>query len=262
VSIIKSIPNLISYLHEFFWNFSQFLAIYFELFSSGGIFNSENADEWVPPVRRRCPRRALFFSAPLPRGCHASCRSRTLNALSGPRVGVPTGCPNRLTSPRPVPTAPPPLSEAMPLSVSEARRCSAVSAVARFIHSERRPSPPLAVFHPWSIKLTSPSLLPVAGPPPATVAPPHQKNAAAEPVFSPSPSMRSFGELFSPSPCPAGSLTAVGAQLPPFAPPPPLWHRCWPRHDARPESGDRSGVRRAVTGRIGRALRTRAAPAP
>jgi hypothetical protein len=55
---MKSVPNLISYLHEFFWNFSQFLAIYFELFSSGGIFNSENTDEWVPPIRRRCPRRA------------------------------------------------------------------------------------------------------------------------------------------------------------------------------------------------------------
>jgi hypothetical protein len=32
---MKSVPNLISYLHKFFWNFSQFLAIYFELFSSG-----------------------------------------------------------------------------------------------------------------------------------------------------------------------------------------------------------------------------------
>jgi hypothetical protein len=34
---MKSVPNLISYLHEFFWNFSQFLAIYFERFSSGVI---------------------------------------------------------------------------------------------------------------------------------------------------------------------------------------------------------------------------------
>jgi hypothetical protein len=31
---MKSVPNLISYLHKFFWNFSQFLAIYFERFSS------------------------------------------------------------------------------------------------------------------------------------------------------------------------------------------------------------------------------------
>jgi hypothetical protein len=116
----------------------------------------------------------------------------------------------RTASPRPVPTAPSPLSEAMPPSVSEAHRCPAVSTVATFVHGERRPSPPLAVFRPWSVELTSPSLLPVAGPPPATVAPPHRKNAAAEPVFSPSPSTRSSGELFSPSPCPAGSLTVAG----------------------------------------------------
>jgi hypothetical protein len=31
---MKSLPNLISYLHKFFWNFSQFLAIYFERFLS------------------------------------------------------------------------------------------------------------------------------------------------------------------------------------------------------------------------------------
>jgi hypothetical protein len=47
--------------------FSQFLAIYFELFSSGVNFNSENADEWVPPVSRRCPRRACLSAAVLHR---------------------------------------------------------------------------------------------------------------------------------------------------------------------------------------------------
>jgi hypothetical protein len=54
---MKSVPNLIFYLHKFSRNFSQFLAIYFEVFSSGVIFNSENADEWIPPVKRRAPRR-------------------------------------------------------------------------------------------------------------------------------------------------------------------------------------------------------------
>jgi hypothetical protein len=38
VSIMKSVPNLIYYLHEFVWNFSQFLAIYFELFLPGSKF--------------------------------------------------------------------------------------------------------------------------------------------------------------------------------------------------------------------------------
>jgi hypothetical protein len=55
---MKSVPNLISYLHEFFQNFSQSLAICFELFSFEGIFNSEIADERDPPVRHRAPRRA------------------------------------------------------------------------------------------------------------------------------------------------------------------------------------------------------------
>jgi hypothetical protein len=135
---------------------------------------------------------------------------------------VPTGCPNRLASPRPVPTAPPPLSEATPPSMSEARHCPAVPTVVRFVHGERRPSPPLVVFRPWSVELTSPSLLPIAGPLPTTIAPPHRKNTGAEPVFSPSPSTRSSGELFSPSPCPTGSLTVVGARPSPFAPPPSL----------------------------------------
>jgi hypothetical protein len=48
---MKSVPNLISYLHEFFQNFSQSLAICFEL------FNLEIADERAPTVRRRAPRR-------------------------------------------------------------------------------------------------------------------------------------------------------------------------------------------------------------
>jgi hypothetical protein len=66
---MKSVPNLISYHHEFFQNFYQSLAICFELFSFGVIFNSEIADEWAPPVRRRAP-----------------CRCRGLKLLSGPRV--------------------------------------------------------------------------------------------------------------------------------------------------------------------------------
>jgi hypothetical protein len=104
---MKSVPNLISYFHDFFWNFSHFLAIYFELFSSGSKFNSENADEWGPPVSRRFLRRARpsahrrHVAATRPR------RSRTLWPLSGPRAGVPTATSrSRLTSC--APTAPSP----------------------------------------------------------------------------------------------------------------------------------------------------------
>jgi hypothetical protein len=72
VSIKKSVPNLISYLHEFVWNFSQFLAIFFELFSSWVIyFNSEIDRRVGPACQRQCaPCRALI-------GC---CGSRCLNA--------------------------------------------------------------------------------------------------------------------------------------------------------------------------------------
>jgi hypothetical protein len=38
---MKSVPNSISNLHDFFWNFSHFLAIYFDLFSFRGVFNTE-----------------------------------------------------------------------------------------------------------------------------------------------------------------------------------------------------------------------------
>jgi hypothetical protein len=41
---MKSVPNLISYLHEFFQNFYHFLDIYLELFSFEMIFNSEITD--------------------------------------------------------------------------------------------------------------------------------------------------------------------------------------------------------------------------
>jgi hypothetical protein len=50
---MKSVPNSISYLHKVFQNFSQSLAICFELFSFVMIFNSEITDERAPPVRRR-----------------------------------------------------------------------------------------------------------------------------------------------------------------------------------------------------------------
>jgi hypothetical protein len=52
---------------------------------------------WVPPVRRRCPRRAHLAA----HHCHvaATRRARTLNALSGPRASVFTA-PRRSERPR------------------------------------------------------------------------------------------------------------------------------------------------------------------
>jgi hypothetical protein len=70
---MKSLPNLISYLHEFFQNFSQSLAICFKLFSFGVIFNSEITDERAPPVRCRAPRRACVAA----RHCRVAAMRRT-----------------------------------------------------------------------------------------------------------------------------------------------------------------------------------------
>jgi hypothetical protein len=70
---MKSVPNLIFYLHKFFGNFSQFLAICFELFSFRVNLNSKIADERAPPVRRRAPYRACAAA----RRCRvaATCRA-------------------------------------------------------------------------------------------------------------------------------------------------------------------------------------------
>jgi hypothetical protein len=84
---MKSVPNLISYLHKFFWNFSQFLAIYFELFSSGGKFKFRNRWHEGPTCQPPLPALGPPVSVPSPRGCHAPAPRRThaLKALSGPR---------------------------------------------------------------------------------------------------------------------------------------------------------------------------------
>jgi hypothetical protein len=81
---MKSVPKLISYLHEFSWNFSQFLAIYFERFLSGVILIWKTLTCQTPLSAPDPPG-----SAPLPRGCHAPRRACALNVLSRPRAGVP-----------------------------------------------------------------------------------------------------------------------------------------------------------------------------
>jgi hypothetical protein len=157
---MKSVPNLISYLHKFFWNFSQFLAIYFELFLSRSKFNSEIADMRGPPVSRRFPRRRPPISAPSLRGCHAPApRTRTL-----PRHAIKASadsavltaslrCPSRavasphLASRAPVPTVPSPMSEADHVVVrAHHHRCLAASVVANSSTVSGAPSPPSCRF--------------------------------------------------------------------------------------------------------------------
>jgi hypothetical protein len=155
---MKSVPNLISYLHEFFQNFSQSLAICFELFSFGVIFNSEITDERAPPVRRRAPR-----------------RHRGLKPLSGQRAARPDSSP-RLRHRHPDsalalaarPTASPrssrprrcPVRSRPSLSERHDRHCPAASAVA----STTTVSVARALLSPFFIRGASSSPSPPSSP--------------------------------------------------------------------------------------------------
>ncbi len=136
---MKSVPNLISYLHDFFRNFSQFLAIYFELFSFGVIFNSEIADEWAPPVRRRAPRRARAAARRCRVAATRRADPRADNALSGRRR--------------------------VPIALASFRPCHAASDRARTTAPRRRP--------------TAASLHALARPPPRAAHPASDRTVAA-----------------------------------------------------------------------------------
>jgi hypothetical protein len=207
---MESVPNLISYLHEFFWIFSQFLAIYFELFSSGSKFNSEIADMRGPPVSRRfpCPRRAIkapignaVLTAPfrcLSRAVALPCRARARPDRDVSRVR---------SQPRRCPCAPPLLSGRLHRH--------------KLLHGERNPEPPLLLlFLRGLLSRASSPLHPDAGLPLAAGALTSSENAAANPVSAPSPSARNSDELSPPPTCPAGGLSAVDPRAPPLAPPP------------------------------------------
>jgi hypothetical protein len=221
-------------------------------------------------------------SAPFPRGCHAPRRSSALSTLSGPRAGVPiapipTGCPKiaaalptppRLTVPTAlIPTAPSPGSK--PTITVRVPRPSLSGRLRRrkHAHGERSRAPShrfSSVEHRAHLPLPPPHRRTAAG---------HRSPTSLEKLrrragFSPSLSTRSSGELSPPPPCPAGSLTVVGARPPPFAPPPPLWHHRRPSHDTR--SGavtapmcvtpSRAAQAEAGPASAGRALCPRAAP--
>jgi hypothetical protein len=104
---MKSVPNLISYLHEVFQNFSQSLSICFELFSFGEFVYSEIADSGphLSGVACRCRARAVARHCRVAATC---CTSRArLKALSGQRATRPDSTP-RARPTAPASPAPPP----------------------------------------------------------------------------------------------------------------------------------------------------------
>jgi hypothetical protein len=188
---------------------------------------------WLPRAAPT-PRQRLAAPARLPTAPRLACAT-----------AAPTG---RVRAPLSEDATPRCLSASEPSPLPGRLRCH------EHDHGEHRPSSPLAVLRPWSVDLTLPSLA-IAGPSPATVAPPHRRDTAAEPDFFSSPSTRSSGELAFRPPCPAGSLTLVGARPPPFAPSPPLWCRRRPCRDVcvgAVTAPACAALRRAVAGHAGR----------
>jgi hypothetical protein len=78
----------------FFWNFSQLLAICFELFSSGSVFNSENHCRGVPPVSLSLSVPGLLITKPSPRGTthRGSAATRPRPCLKGIVPTAPCAC--------------------------------------------------------------------------------------------------------------------------------------------------------------------------
>jgi hypothetical protein len=134
---MKSVPNLISYLHEFYWNFSQFIAIYFELLSSGVNF---------------------YFKKSLTRGTHLSaslspCRARS--SACNLRVAATRTRPCRAIKALPTAWSEPPHPDS-----AVRRRCRAADAALATPHA--RPSRPRHLRCPKpSTPLLGPSHRPV-----------------------------------------------------------------------------------------------------
>jgi hypothetical protein len=140
---------------------------------------------------------------------------RASRQLASPAPPTPR---QRLAAPARLPTVPYLPTVRAPLSEDATPHCPSVSEPSplpgrlrrrEHDHGEHRPSSSLTVLRLWSVELTLPSLLTVAGPPPATVAPLHWRDAAVETDFFSSASTRSSGELAFRPPCPSSSLTVA-----------------------------------------------------
>jgi hypothetical protein len=125
VSIKKSVSNCILYLHEFSRDFSQLLAISFELFSFGIVFNSGIICRGVPPVSLVLSVPGPLVSTPSPRGATRPCprlKGRRPNR-DDPNAAATSRCLTRHPdSVGPKPTAPPPLGKPRATAATRARR--------------------------------------------------------------------------------------------------------------------------------------------
>jgi hypothetical protein len=197
---MKSVPNLIFYLHESFWIFSHFLAICFELFYFGMIFNSEIIDSGPHLSDAACrngPARQRAVAAWQPHG--SASRARLKAALRTARRA------SRQHRPRARPDSAPP----------HARRChpdrlmrAAVAPTA----SRVPPSPRPPLHHPDRSRS------------PVDAAPCRRPRAGEAPVPRPSPARRRRAAAGSPS----NAAAARGPRQHREHGPGPVWPRAAP----------------------------------
>jgi hypothetical protein len=172
---MKSVPNLIPYLHEFFQNFSQSLAIYFEIFSSRVNFNSEITDERAPPVRRLTPHRARAAARRFRVASMHCAVARGLKSLSGQRAARPDSPASHPPPDRP--TAPA-RSHGCSLEAASPGRPPCRSPIAVAPRScPRAGEPPVPRRHPCAGAVAEPHRRRAAKPPHAGRAVPRQHRA-------------------------------------------------------------------------------------
>jgi hypothetical protein len=175
---MKSVPNWISYLHNFFCIFSQLLAICFELFSSGSVFNSENHCCGIPSVSLSLSTLGPLVSKPFPRramsrGSAATCPRPCLKGVvptascACSSHAAPTARP--LASPHASPRQPCPKPPPLCFRPRVSKRALASSLAERAtVFSPLWPScSPPSRHHVLWLPATSPSLFPCRSLPPS-----------------------------------------------------------------------------------------------
>jgi hypothetical protein len=182
---MKSIPNLFSYLHKFSWNISQFLAIYFKLFSSGSNFYYRKtltcgAQRSVVVSPRAAPWLANVGGNVWTRLCglKAVPTDRFRPAVSEDAAALPTLPSPRLAHARP--------DRAISRVRSRPRRCPAASAIVNPSTVSEAPSTRLPPFSPGTLEHELPlPLHPDAGPRRPPEPPPRRRTPPPSRFFHP-----------------------------------------------------------------------------
>jgi hypothetical protein len=159
-------------------------------------------------------------SAPWLRGCHVPAPLTRLKCAVGTARRIPTAVPTApplsesrrcLTSCALIPTTPSTVSKADQRCLSAPPSLSGRLRRRVLVHGERSPSLFLPLFFRGKLSLAPSPSSPSQDRRWPLEPSPHRRTPPPIRFFSPSLSTRSSGELSPPPPCPAGSLSTVGA---------------------------------------------------